>query len=559
MLNLFKSGEVLGGKSTISSVSASASLSVNTNTNANNLVDDTNNTVSSSVNISHNNTSHSSAVNNDNKLSQSQSQPSVTVNKKGSGSGGGGVKIAAYKLPSNPLETVSQKDSEIVIDTRKDKANKNKKTRVLFCGTYPIGQSNGYSRVVYYIAKFLGRKDDIELTIYGFQNYNQTAGSEQRNDIPPSVKLHDALATEDPKRNGFGEKEIATFLKANPQDMVIIFNDMVITSALVQTIVNEMSEEERKSFLLISYMDQVYPYQKPNYIAMLNMYFDVIITFTPYWKEVAHELGIDKNKPMYVLPHGFDHTLYYPIPQKVARIYYQIPDDSFAILNLNRNQPRKRWDHTMMAFASVVKRYYELVQRNDKAAPKDKMKIKPLRLVIATMIDGSWNLMELLDHELKLRGVPLQFGRDCVVAISRPQQLSDRDINILYNACDIGLNTAEGEGFGLCTSEHAAIGCPQVAQHIGGMQEFLNSDNSLVIKPTVRYYIDKQRDGIGGIAETCDPEMYANAIWRYYLDNGLVKKHGKNARAFILQHLQWSTVIDHFHKILVDIRDHVTK
>ena len=131
-----------------------------------------------------------------------------------------------------------------------------------------------------------------------------------------------------------------------------------------------------------------------------------------------------------------------------------------------------------MAFADVLSRYYNLVQKND---DKNKKHIRPIRLVIATMIDGSWNLMEILEHELNLRNVPIQFGKECVVAIAKPQQLSDRDINILYNACDIGLNTAEGEGFGLCASEHAAIGCPQVAQKIGGMQEFLNDKNSIVI------------------------------------------------------------------------------
>ena len=96
--------------------------------------------------------------------------------------------------------------------------------KVLFCGTHPIGQSNGYSRVVYYIAKFLGMYGDIKLTIYGFQNYNQTDGAHLRSNLPSSVTLHDALATEDPKRNGFGEKEIGQFLKNNPQDIVIIFN-----------------------------------------------------------------------------------------------------------------------------------------------------------------------------------------------------------------------------------------------------------------------------------------------------------------------------------------------
>ena len=82
------------------------------------------------------------------------------------------------------------------------------KTRVMLCGTYPIGTSNGYSKVVYYIAKYLGEYNDIDLTIYGFQNVANTKGKHLRNDIPKNVKIHDAMAAENPKRSGFGEKAL---------------------------------------------------------------------------------------------------------------------------------------------------------------------------------------------------------------------------------------------------------------------------------------------------------------------------------------------------------------
>lgn len=425
---------------------------------------------------------------------------------------------------------------------------KDGKFRVMLCGTYPVGQSNGYSRVVYYIAKYLGRKEDILLTIYGFQNYKQTAGMDQRNDIPPSVVLHDALATEEPKRNGFGEKEIGSYLKANPQDMVIIFNDMVITSALTHTIYKDLTPEERKSFLLVSYMDQVYPYQKKQYIDMLNAHFDAVVAFTPYWRKTARTLGLRKEIPCYVFPHGFDHNLYFPIPRRVARLYYALPEDAFIILQLNRNQPRKRLDHTMIAFADVLGRIWRGKQENPTKA------WKPIRLMIATAVQGFWDLMEVLDHELMLLGVPSSFGRECIVALSKPQQMSDRDINVLYNACDIGLNTCEGEGWGLCQSEHAAVGCPQVVPKLGGMQEFLTPQNSILIDPKWRYYIDKQRDGIGGIAEVGDPKDYADAIWKYYTNPKLVEMHGRRARKDILENFRWETMVDHFHRVLHNIR-----
>lgn len=420
------------------------------------------------------------------------------------------------------------------------------KIRVLFCGTYPIGQSNGYSRVVYNIAKNLGKhSDDLQVTIYGFQNYKQTAGSEARNDIPSSVRLHDALAYESPRRNGFGEKEIAEFLKKNQQDIVIIFNDMVITTALTQTIIKELTPQQRKSFKLVSYMDQVYPYQKKPYIDVLNTYFDGVIAFTPYWRDVVtKQLGLKKDMRTFFFPHGFDHTLYYPIDKKYARMYHSLPLNAFIVLQLNRNQPRKRLDHTIMAWAIVVEKHIHAIKTNPQK------QYRPMKLMIATQMQGFWDLIEIYEHELRKRGISMEVGKEYLATIPKPQQLSDKDINILYNACDIGLNTCEGEGFGLCQFEHAAVGCPQVAPSIGGFKEFLHPKNSTPIDAKWSYYIDKQRDGIGGMAEVGDPKDYADAIWKYYTTPMLVTKHGATARKEILTHYRWETMVDHFVNII---------
>jgi len=429
-----------------------------------------------------------------------------------------------------------------LIPNPRDATGQDKRLRVLLCGTYPIGQSNGYSRVVYYIAKFLGAKTECSLEIYGFQNYGQTKGGDARADLPKGVFLHDALAHESPRRHGFGEKEIAAYIKARPQDIVIIFNDMIVTSALVATLKAELTPAERASFKLVSYMDQVYPYQKKMYINVINENFDAVVAFTPYWRDVARSLGV--KLPMYVFPHGFDPELYYPIPRDLARIYYNIPSNAFVILNLNRNQPRKRWDHTIMALADVVARHQALL----KTAPAKAA--RPIVLMIATQVDGFWNLTEIFEHELMKRGINWETGKKYIVSLAKPQQMSDTEINVLYNASDIGLNTCEGEGFGLCQFEHAAIGCPQVVANIGGFKEFLNAGNSTLVEPKWAYYIDKQRDGIGGYAEVADPKDVADAIWKYYTNPAMVVKHGKKARGEILRHYRWETMVDYFYKEL---------
>lgn len=436
------------------------------------------------------------------------------------------------------------------------------KLRVMLCGTYPIGQSNGYSRVVYYISKYLGLKDDITLTIYGFQNYNQTKGT-QRNDIPPSVILHDAMATENPRRNGFGEKEIAAYLREHPQDIVIIFNDPVITTSIVQNINEGLTPAERAQFKLLSYMDQVYPYQRKDYIALLNQHFNGIIAFTPYWKDIARSLGIRPEIPIYYFPHGFDSDLYYPIPTPIARVYHQLSQEAFIILNLNRNQPRKRWDHTMMVMADIIQRHQTLLTNHTAAAATKKKATPPpipIQLVIGTQLSGFFDLLDILEHELKLRGYadPKPLIDTYIHVLPNAQMLSDRDINLLYNACDIGLNTCDGEGFGLCQFEHLALCKPQVAPAIGGFREFLNAQNSAVIEPKWRYYVDRIRDGIGGMAEVGDPADYAAAIWKYYQNPALAKKHGRQGRTDILQHYRWESMVEILYGIVKKCSDPVS-
>jgi glycosyltransferase involved in cell wall biosynthesis len=412
----------------------------------------------------------------------------------------------------------------------------NNKTRIMLCGTYPIGTSNGYSKVVYYICKYLQKYDDIQLTVYGFQNVNNTNGSNIRNDLD-NVILYDVLANENPKRNGFGEKEIGNYLKKNPQDIIIIFNDSIITTALVGTLVKECWNE-KKNFKLVSYMDQVYKYQKKEYIQILNTFFDGIITFTPYWQEIAKKLGI--TKPLYNFPHGFDYNLYYPIPQTIARLYYNYNDDDFIILNLNRNQPRKRWDISIIAWANFLVMCYNKFK-----------KISNLKLVVGTQMNGYWDLMEVFYNEIRFTEIPWEDAKNTIVEIDNPQKLSDRDINILYNSCDIGLNTADGEGFGLCTFEGLGVGKPQVASYLGGMIEFLSDDFSFKIEPKSYIYLDHKSVGIGGKAELISPHECAEIFFKYYMDRNLLKKHGENARKHILTHYRWETLVEYFYKNII--------
>ena len=427
------------------------------------------------------------------------------------------------------------------------------KKRILFAGTYPINQSNGYSKVSYYTAKHLAKYDDIELTIYGFQNFKQTHGWQSRNDIPSNVKLHDALATENPRRSGFGEKEIGKFLKENPQDVIIIFNDSIITSAITATIINEMSNLRNK-FKLVSYMDQVYPFQKPEYIDLLNKHFDAIIAFTPYWKNIAYQIGIRKDMPIYIYPHGFDHKLYFPIPINIARTYFNIPQDAFCILNLNRNQPRKQFDTCMIGFVMMLKRHYLVNVKGHTGKENGNINFKvnkytkrPIKFLVGTNPDGYWNLDAVIKHECLLQDVPYEYVKDCLWKCDTPQQLSDRSINILQNACDIGVNSCAGGGYELTVIEGIGTGKPQVSAFVGGIREYLEPSFSVPVEPVFRQYGDLKGKGIGVLSELTDPKDYFEGFWKYFANPEIYEKHSKRGRQHIIQNYRWETVADMFY------------
>jgi glycosyltransferase involved in cell wall biosynthesis len=444
-------------------------------------------------------------------------------------------------------------DSEIRTPTETppshvDAAAGGQRLRVIFCGTYPVGQTNGYAKVVYYICKYLGHYEDIDLHVWGFQNYKIVRGV-QRNDIPASVTLHDALAKEDPKRHGFGEKEFGPFLKKNRYDIVIIFNDMVVTSALTSSIVQNLTPEERKQFKLISYMDQVYPYQRPQYIQVLNEYFDAVIAFTPYWAKVARDLGV--TKPLFWFPHGFDKDLYFPVNQRLARLLFNLPEDAFIVGTTNRTQPRKALNHTLMSWAMCVERHWK---KCEAAAASGAPKPQHILLVMGSSSTAFWNMEEIWADQMRRRGVPAAEGTHYIQFLPAPQTYTDRQINILYNAFDVHVSNVLGEGFGLIAFECAGIGRGVVAPDIGGHKEFLLPSHSILVKPVMESYLDNQTDGIGGLAEISNPADIAEGLWAYYTNPKLLKKHSARAREYILTNYQWPTMVAYFHDMLLHFK-----
>lgn len=408
--------------------------------------------------------------------------------------------------------------------------------RVLFFGTHPK-QFNGYSKVVYELTKCheIFKSRDIDFCVYGFQKFYENPA--HRRDVPDHLTIYDAFAHESPRVQGFGFTEVRSYVNTHKPDVCIIYNDMVVLHNVISQL-KLAQKEDGMNFKIIAYIDQIYLNQKAEFIEYINNNVDHAILFTPYWEKIILEQ--DLKVPTSYLQHGFNPQTYFPVPKKLARKFYNLSEDDFVILNLNRNQPRKRWDICLKAFAEIVSRH------SDKT-PK-------IKLIIATAVDGGWNLIQLYERELKKRNLTLEQGMKHIVLMDRPQQITDEETNILYNTADIGINTCDGEGFGLCNFEQAGIGIPQVVSNLGGFIDFFDSSNAILCDPKMSYYVDNTRDTVCGEALLCDYNDFVEGIETYYFNkNGVRDTHGQKARERIVSDYKWSILSEKLCDIIKSV------
>jgi glycosyltransferase involved in cell wall biosynthesis len=404
------------------------------------------------------------------------------------------------------------------------------KTKVLLCGTIP-SQNNGYSKVVYELSKKLAEYKDIDLHIFGFQNFNSDPTHEQERKLPDNITIYDAYANEEPKKTGFGDELIVDYIKSVNPHIVIVYNDLVVLYRLIRKM-QEIPEAER-TFKIVPYIDLVYKSEKNALIKFLQDSCDGGIMFTEYWKEIIKGQGF--TKPLHVVEHGFDKMNFFPIDKEVARNYFNLDQKDFIILNLNRQNPRKRWDTCFQAFVKFISTH-----------PND-----PIKLLVGTAIQGSWDLIDLFVSECRKYGLDPEVAKKHLIIMNNPQKLSDKDVNILYNCADVGINSSDGEGFGLCSYEHAAMGVPQILANVGGIKDCFTLENSFLVEPKWSFYVDSSRDIVGGEAEVCDYNDFTQMFEQAYSNRGILQKFGQKARKIILEKYKWEEKAKKFYDAII--------
>ena len=222
--------------------------------------------------------------------------------------------------------------------------------------------------------------------------------------------------------------------------------------------------------------------------------------------EVRRESPDFKASEIEVIPHGVDTQLFYPYSKKPAtgginhgRLRAKkmlLPNkkdflESFIVLNANRNQPRKRIEITMQGFALFAENKPDNVK---------------LYLHMGAE-DMGWNLMSLarrydIEGRLIISNTSKETPTDSV-----------KRLNMIYNACEVGINTSLGEGWGLVSFEHAATGAAQIVPRHTACEELWQGAAEM-LEPVFTVTVER----VLTEGKFVSPKGVAEALERLYRD-----------------------------------------
>jgi glycosyltransferase involved in cell wall biosynthesis len=211
---------------------------------------------------------------------------------------------------------------------------------------------------------------------------------------------------------------------------------------------------------------------------------DRVVVYTEYarreFENAFRGLGGEGFPAVEVIPHAVDRDRFFPYAELIAasfdpvgraaakrRLLPDLPDieSSFIVLNPNRPDRRKRIDLTLAGFAQFA------------AGKPDNV-----RLCLHQAFMG----------ELEMEQIPALVGRlglDSRVHLNPLGRgvRDDGELNLLYNACDVGINTSMGEGWGLTSMEHGAAGGAQIVPDHTACAELWRGRCELI--PVARRYV----------------------------------------------------------------------
>lgn len=223
----------------------------------------------------------------------------------------------------------------------------------------------------------------------------------------------------------------------------------------------------------------------------------------------------------HLIPHGVDTAAFYKLSERSQMKSKDPYRDKFVVGCVARNQPRKNIPALVKAMAIASE------------------KVGNLYLYLH-MNQEDWGF----DLKTLLKRYRLEDKATISTGCLSDRALTDRELNCVYNLCDITVLPSFGEGFGLPIVESLAAGVPVVATDCSACSELIRGHGELV---RVQTMLTVGRNLIENAL--IDVEDLARCILKLHANPTLREEYGNAGRAFV-ESLTWDAVFPRWLEVL---------
>jgi glycosyltransferase involved in cell wall biosynthesis len=296
----------------------------------------------------------------------------------------------------------------------------------------------------------------------------------------------------------FGAHRIAEIIQREKPDLIWVTNDIWIAINLWNQ-AKPLQEQFGFKWFVYTPIDSYGLFPS---LAAPMLEWDGLATYTEFAAKELRLAGYDKH--IDVVGHGTDFTKFFPMNKAECRKELGVPEDVFIVFNGNRNQPRKRIDLTIKGFIEFA---------------KDKPDAR-LWLHMGAK-DMGWPIVELFKRVARDAG----YDATGKLILTSPSFSTDNclpveQLNKVYNAVDIGVNTCIGEGWGLVNTEHAATGVAQLVPDHTSLKEIFYGMPRI---PIESWEVDRN---YGLDRGQPSPSAMAAILTEYYNNRELLEENG---------------------------------
>lgn len=392
----------------------------------------------------------------------------------------------------------------------------NTKSKLLWIGD--IVATTGFARVSENVLKRLKATGNYEIHVLGCNWHGDaTPLQEEYYLYPASNRFQQAP---------FGEERIREIVERIKPNIICTIND----SWIINEQWNRIKDlRESLGFKFVGY----YPMDSYEWYGglmdTLNEW-DAAICYTEFGAQETINAG--SQKPIHVIPHGLTQKQFYPIDKLEARKQLGLQPNDFIVFNGNRNQFRKRIDITVSGFAKFA------VNRPD-AKLYLHMGLK----------DMGWDIMPLFAREMKRQGLDPNNRIIMTTPSGHPPAVPFELLNVIYNACDVGVNTCKGEGWGLVNFEHAACRVAQVVPNHTSCKEIFEGTGEMI-----RSLHNDVDHNLGRIMPCPDDDHLAEILGKYYEDRELLDQVAQACYDRVTEpQFDWETVASQFDGVFQEV------